>query len=311
MSKFYFQLMQQKSSIPKKNNLSNKHEALFNVSESATLMEFLIANLPHKSRNNIKSLLQNKQVLVGDQPISQFNHPLVPGQKVKISGSRSRVEQKFREFTIIYEDDDLIVIDKAAGLLSIATKNEKRNTAYSLLSDHVKKADAGNKIFIVHRLDRETSGLMVFAKNEEAKKRLQENWNEAVLEKNYIAVVEGVVDKKEGTIVSYLFEDKVFRMRSSQDPKKGLKAVTHFSVLKSNKNYSLLQVNIETGRKNQIRVHMQEIGHSIVGDKKYGAISSPIHRLGLHARKLVFIHPVTGEKMDFETKIPVAFMRLF
>ena len=281
--------MRQKSNVPKRNNFSKKQDAVFNVSESALLMDFLIASLPHKNRNNIKSLLRNKQVFVDDQPVSQFNHPLVQGQKVKISGSRSRMEQKFREFTIIYEDNDLIIIDKAAGLLSIATKNEKRNTTFSLLSDYVKRVDASNKIFIVHRLDRETSGLMVFAKNEVVKTKLQENWNESVLEKTYVAVVEGAVEKPEGTIESYLFEDKVFRVHSSQNPKKGLKAITHFSVLKSNKNYTLLNVNIETGRKNQIRVHMQAMGHCIVGDKKYGATTNPIRRLALHAQKLGFI----------------------
>lgn len=305
--------MQQKSakSGKKRSNANNPKDLIFMVSEENILMDFLIKELPHKNRNNIKSLLRNKQVLVDDQPVSQFNHPLASGQKVKISGNRSRMEQKFREFTIVFEDEDLIVIDKSAGLLSIATKNEKRNTTFSMLSDYVKKADAGNKIFIVHRLDRETSGLMVFAKNEKVKHLLQEKWNEAVLEKTYIAVVEGPVEKQGGTIISYLFEDKVFRMHSSPNPKKGLKAVTHFSVLKTNKNYTLLDVNIETGRKNQIRVHMQEMGHSIVGDKKYGATTNPIRRLGLHAQKLEFIHPTTGEKLYFETKIPAAFMRLF
>ena len=291
--------------------MASKNKTIFNVFESTPLMDFLIENMPHKNRNNIKSLLRNKQVLVDDQPVSQFNHLLVPGQKVKISSSRSRMEQKFRDFTIVFEDDDLIVIDKAAGLLSIATKNEKRNTAYSLLSGYVKRTDAGHKIFIVHRLDRDTSGLMVFAKNEEVKNTLQKNWNEAVLEKTYVAVVEGTVVEPEGTIESYLYEDKVFRVHSSQNPRKGLRAVTHFSVLKANKNCTLLNVNIETGRKNQIRVHMQEMGHCIVGDKKYGATTNPIRRLGLHAQKLVFSHPVTGETLNFETKIPVAFSRLF
>jgi len=294
-----------------KNNKERKNTVLIHVTISSQLMEFLIANLPHKNRNNIKSLLRNKQIFVDGQPESQFNYLLNPGQKVEISDSRSRMEKNFKEFKIVFEDEHLIVIDKAAGILSIATKNEKRNTAYSMLSDYVKRTDGSHKIFIVHRLDRETSGLMVFAKNEAIKNKLQENWNEAILEKIYVAVVEGKVANNKGTIVSYLYEDKIFRMHSSDNPKKGLKAVTHFSVLKSNKNYSLLNVNIETGRKNQIRVHMQEIGHSIVGDKKYGATESPIRRLGLHAQKLAFIHPATGEELVLETKIPSAFLRLF
>lgn len=291
--------------LPKQNNLS------FTVTENSLLMDFLMTQLPHKSRNNIKSLLSHKQVLVDGNPVSQFNFSLAPGQKVEISSNRILPEQKFREYTIVYEDQHLIVIDKMAGLLSMATKNEKRNTAYSLLSKHVKKQDRGNKIFIVHRLDRETSGLMLFAKSEPVKMKLQEFWNETVIERTYTAVVEGMVEKQEGTISSYLSEDKVFKMHSSQAPKDGQKAVTHFSVLKKNEGYSLLKVNLETGRKNQIRIHMKEIGHPVAGDKKYDATTNPMKRLGLHATKITFIHPVTGEKMNFETKIPRAFMRLF
>ncbi len=289
---------------------SSKPDQVFLVEENSILMDFLMAKLPHKNRNNIKSLLRNKQVWVDDQLISQFNHVLKPGQNVTISSSRSQVEKKFTEFTIIYEDNDLIVIDKSAGLLSIATKNEKRRTAFSMLSDYVKQSDPDNKIFVVHRLDRETSGLMVFARNEEVKHQLQEKWNEADTAKTYVAIVEGQVEKKVGTIVSYLSEDKVFKVHSSQNPKSGQKAITQYSLINSNANYSLLEVNIETGRKNQIRVHMQDIGHSIVGDKKYGAVSGPIRRLGLHAQKLEFVHPVSTKKLRFETKIPPAFLAL-
>ncbi len=289
---------------------SSKPDQVLVVEQSSILMDFLIEKLPHKNRNNIKSLLRNKQVWVGDQVISQFNHSLEIGQKVTISSSRSRVEKKFIEFTIIYEDDELIVIEKSAGLLSIATKNEKRKTAFSMLSDYVKQSDQDNKIFVVHRLDRETSGLMVFARNEEVKRKLQENWNDGNTAKTYVTIVEGRMEKQEGTIVSYLSEDNVFKVHSSQNPKKGVKAITRFSVLKSNANYSLLQVDIETGRKNQIRVQMQDVGHCIVGDKKYGAVSSPIRRLGLHAQKLVFIHPISGKALSFETKIPPAFLSL-
>jgi len=289
---------------------SSKPDQNLVVDQSSILMDFLIEKLPHKNRNNIKSLLRNKQIWVDDQVISQFNHDLKVGQKVTISATRSRVEKKFIEFTIIYEDNDLIVIEKSAGLLSIATKNEKRKTAFSMLSDYVKQSDPDNKIFVVHRLDRETSGLMVFAKNEEVKRLMQENWNDGNTAKTYVTIVEGRMEKPEGTIVSYLSEDSVFKVHSSQNPKKGVKAITRYTVLSSNANYSLLQVDIETGRKNQIRVHMQDIGHCIVGDKKYGAVSSPIRRLGLHAQKLVFAHPISGKTMSFETKIPPAFLSL-
>ena len=281
------------------------------VKENAELMEFLILQLPHKSRNNIKSLLAKKQVFVDGKVVKQFNHPLTSGQMVETTNTRTNQEQKFKEYTIVFEDDNIIVIEKQAGLLSIATKNEKRATAFSLLSNHVKKQDKSNKIFIVHRLDRETSGLMLFAKTEEVKHKLQESWNETVLSRTYLAVVEGRVEKPKGTIESYLFEDKVFRMHSSQNPSKGQKAITHFQVLKINKGFTLLKVNLETGRKNQIRVHMQELGHSVIGDKKYGATQSPIKRLGLHAQQLSFVHPVSGEELNFETKIPRVFQSLF
>lgn len=302
--------MKKNDSRPRQKRRENKPGIRFKVTEDTELMKFLIAQMPHKNRNNIKSLLARKQVLVDGQMEKQFNHPLVSGQVVEINPTRMSGEQKFKEYTIIFEDDDIIVIEKQAGLLSIATKDEKRATAYSLLSNHVKKANKENKIFIVHRLDRETSGLMLFAKNEVVKHKLQETWNDTVLERTYIAVVEGKLEKPKGTIVSYLFEDKVFRMHSSQNPSKGDKAVTNYSVLKKNNSYSMLKVNLETGRKNQIRVHMQDIGHSIIGDKKYGATRSPIKRLGLHAQQLSFVHPVTGQKLNFETKIPRVFLGL-
>ncbi len=302
--------MKRKESKPRQKPQENKPGIHFKVTEDAELMLFLIDKMPHKSRNNIKSLLARKQVLVDGQMEKQFNHPLRSGQVVEISPTRMSAEQKFKEYTIVFEDEDIIVIDKQAGLLSIATKNEKRATAYSLLSNHVKKANKENKIFIVHRLDRETSGLMLFAKNETVKHKLQETWNDTVLERTYIAVVEGEIEKPEGTIASYLFEDKVFRMHSSQSPSNGDKAVTHYSVMKKSNDYSMLKVNLETGRKNQIRVHMQDIGHSIIGDKKYGATHSPIKRLGLHAQQLSFVHPVSGQKLNFETKIPRAFQGL-
>jgi 23S rRNA pseudouridine1911/1915/1917 synthase len=289
----------------------NQKGVSFTVTENGLLMEFLIKHMPDKSRNNIKSLLGHKQVFVDGKPVTRFNNPLVPGQNVEISGNRVAPEKKFKEYSIVYEDQHLIVIDKAAGLLSMATENEKRATAFSLLSRHVKKQDRDNKIFIVHRLDRETSGLMLFAKNEEIKIQLQELWNETILKRTYIAVVEGRVEHQEGTITSFLSEDKVYKMHSSPDPSKGQKAITHYSVIRKNDNFSLLKVNLETGRKNQIRIHMQEMGHCVVGDKKYGAVSSPIKRLGLHAQQLSFIHPASSKEMHFESNIPRAFMRIF
>jgi 23S rRNA pseudouridine1911/1915/1917 synthase len=293
------------------NHLNGKKEINLKVNECAGLMQFLMAQMPHKSRTNIKSLLRNKQVVVDGQVVSQFDYQLQPGQSVEIRWTRIPPEKSFLQYTIVYEDHEIIVVEKQAGLLSVATDNEKRATLYSMLSDHVKKQDPSNKIFIVHRLDRETSGLMIFAKTEPIKHYLQETWNDTVIERTYIALVEGVLEKKEGIIRSYLSEDSQFKVHSSPHPGRGLEAITHYKVLKENRQYSLLKVNLETGRKNQIRVHMQEIGHPVVGDKKYGARSSPIKRLGLHARQLSFIHPSTKKKMEFESNIPKSFLRAF
>ncbi len=294
-----------------KNNIRTRKNLTFLVTGNDILMTFLQKQLLHKSRTHIKSLLGNKQVSVDGRIVSQFDLPLLPGQKVEIGKEKIHSENEISGFKIVYEDNDIIVIDKQAGLLSISTETEKRATAYSMLSDHVKKQDRTNKIFIVHRLDRETSGLMLFAKSEAIKHRLQDTWDDTIIDRSYLAVVEGVPEKPEGTITSYLFEDKNFRMYSSQNPGKGLWSVTHYSTLKKNRDYSLLKVNLETGRKNQIRIHMQEIGHSVAGDRKYGASTNPLKRLGLHAMQLSFIHPSTGEKLNFNTGIPGSFQRLF
>ena len=193
----------------------------------------------------------------------------------------------------------------------MATDKEKRATVYSILSNYVKDKNKDSKIFIVHRLDRETSGLMLFAKNEEMQELLQESWKETVEERSYLAVIDGKLDPAEGSYRSYLFESKVFKVHSTNDPEKGREAITHYSTLKSNDNYSLLKVNLETGRKNQIRVHLQELKHPVVGDKKYGSNSNPIGRLGLHAWVLAFKHPITGKKVRFETSVPGSFLKLF
>ncbi|NOR75319.1 MAG: RluA family pseudouridine synthase [Draconibacterium sp.] len=303
--------MNKKNKKQHKKAPEDNRRVAFVVSENTTLMEFLIAQMPNRSRSKIKFILGNKQVLIDGQVISQFNHPLIPGQKIEISKERIELNKKIRSYDIIYEDDEIIVVDKQAGLLSISTAKEKRATVYSLLSNYVKQQHIDNKIFIVHRLDRETSGLMLFAKNEEVKYHIQELWNSTVLERSYIAVVEGTVEKPEGVITSFLVEGKTFKVHSTQDSKRGKKAVTNYKTLKKNKDYTLLKVNLETGRKNQIRVHMYDIGHAIIGDKKYGAVSSPIKRLGLHAQQLAFIHPISGKKLFFETKIPSSFLKLF
>lgn len=288
-----------------------KPDTLLKVSNEKELMDFLIEVLPGKSRQNVKSLLSNKQIDVNGRQQSQYNFKLRPADEVRVRWMRDQEVKSFKGFSIIYEDEHLIVIDKHSGVLSIATQSEKKYTAYNFLSKHVKRDNPANKIFVVHRLDRETSGLMIFAKSAEVQHELQENWKQLVTERSYLAICEGVFAEAKGEISSYLHENNAFVVFSDQNPNGGKWAVTHYEVLKSNRNFSLLSVRLDTGRKNQIRVHMQDIGHSIVNDKKYGSTSNPIDRLGLHSRVLAFTHPVTQQPLRFVTSVPRKFSRLF
>jgi 23S rRNA pseudouridine1911/1915/1917 synthase len=295
---------------PKRPARIKKPDPLFTVTDGGELMKFLIASLPDKNRDNIKTLLRDNQVLVDGEPISQFNYQLRPGQQVVISRNKIAQKKTYRGISIIYEDNDIIVIDKHAGVLSVATDNKEKFTAYSILYDHVKRKNPDGKIFIVHRLDRETSGLMMFAKSDRIQKRLQENWNDIIRERVYVAAVEGIVNPPEGEISSYLRENNNMVVYSSKEDD-GKYAITNYITLKTNPTYSLLEMSLRTGRKNQIRVHLQDIGHPIVGDKKYGSKVNPISRLGLHAQVLAFQHPVNGRELRFETSIPRKFQELF
>lgn len=283
---------------------------LFTVSKAMELMAFLTENLPQKNRHNIKTLLRCKQVEVDGKIVTQFNFMLAPGQKVEVVSIRIQKEKDFTGLDIVYEDHHIIVINKHSGLLSMGTDTEHKLTAYFQLSEHVKRQHSDNKIFIIHRLDRDTSGLMVFAKSEEIKNKFQENWSDIIIERSYVAVVEGRLKDDSGTVKSYLREDKNLKVYSSQHPDNGQLSVTHYKLLKSNRQYSLIKVDPETGRKNQIRVHMADLGHSIAGDKKYGAKTNPIGRLCLHAQILSFEHPVNKEKMYFRNPVPKKFLSL-
>ncbi|MFA5251515.1 MAG: RluA family pseudouridine synthase [Phycisphaerae bacterium] len=208
---------------------------------------------------------------------------------------------------ILYEDKDIIVVDKPAGLLTVGTANNKTNTAYYKLTDYVRKGNykSRSRIFIVHRLDQSTSGVLVFAKTEEAKFRLQTDWKDT--EKKYVAVVYGQLAKKEDVISSYLAENKVFIVYSTPDTTKGKLARTAYKVLKESRQFSLLEINLLTGRKNQIRVHLADKGHPVVGDRKYGKPKDAFRRLALHSKSISFKHPTTGRKMTFETRMPSYF----
>jgi len=293
------------------NKVGREKQSRLPVTEPAELMKFLMEKIPAKGRNSIKSLLTHRQVLVDEQVVTQYNYPLQVGQEVVINWSLVRSKEHEKGLKIIYEDTAIIVIDKSPGLLSMASDKEKERTAYHQLTDYVRNNNAEDRIFIVHRLDRDTSGVMVFAKNEEAKHAMQDAWKDIVVDRAYVAVVEGRVKQREGTIESWLKETKTRLMYSSYTKGDGQEAVTDYKVLQAGSKYSLLEIRLKTGRKNQIRVHMQDIGHSIIGDKKYGSKINPIGRLGLHAHILAFYHPVSGELMRFETEVPKKFTRLF
>lgn len=301
-----------KNTRPRTNLVKKKMKIdTLTVEKEDTLLACLLTLLPHKSRNVLKAVLRDGQVSIDGTPVTQYDHGLRPGQRIEVRWDRKTPQQQPHGLNIVYEDQDLIIINKPSGLLTIATDKEKRKTAYAILSNYVKMEDPENKIFIIHRLDRETSGLLMFAKNEKIKQQIQETWATTIEQRTYIGVVEGEVQKQEGTIVSWLHESKAFIVYSSQNSQHGQKAVTHYKKIKGNNKFSLLQINLETGRKHQIRVHMQDINHPIIGDGKYGSTQNPIRRMGLHAQVLAFTHPKTGKPCRFETEIPRKFLHLF
>jgi 23S rRNA pseudouridine1911/1915/1917 synthase len=283
------------------------------ASQPCELLDFLMDRQVRKSRNAIKSLLAHKQIKVNGKLVTQFNHELKAGDKVSLMKfDQSRKEKRLKGLKIVFEDDEIIVIDKEAGFLSVSTDKEKLLTVYGVLNEYVKKKGKNktDRVFVLQRLDREASGLMVFARSAELQEIFQKNRNNFVKEYIYTAVVDGRPEQNEGTVTSWLTENKNYVMMSSPRDNGGLKSVTHYKVIKSTGRYSLLDFNLETKRKNQLRIHMQTIGHSVVGDKKYGASNNLIKRIALHVRELVLKHPITGEVLEFKSPIPKAMQQL-
>lgn len=279
--------------------------------EGHKLLEYLYSIMPDRKRTTVKDYLKHNQVMVGQTVTRQWDQELQPGDIVKVNTSREFQVFKNPRLKIVYEDDDIIVVNKGYGLLSMGTDNKSEGTAYWILRDYVKRKDPRNKIFIVHRLDQQTSGLMMFAKNVQAKEAMQHNWNNMVLERRYIAIVEGgQIDPPVGSVESYLAENSVHEVYSTDNPDEGQFAVTRYRTLRSRGQYSMVELQLETGRKNQIRVHMKDLGHPIAGDKRYGAKTSPIHRLCLHAQTLRFVHPITKRDMNFTSELPAGFTKM-
>ena len=268
------------------------------VKETSELLPFLLANI-ELSHKKIKMLLKYQNILVNQKVITQYNFLLRKGDIVEIKEYRTKKHDK--QLDIVFEDKNIIVLNKPAGLLTISSPKEKEKTLYHMVLEYVKQGNKTNKIFVIHRLDRDTSGIVMFAKNEKVKTSYQTNWNEIVKTRKYAAIVEGILEKKEATLKSYLEENEEGYVYPS---KNGKLSITHYQVKKEKKNYSLLDIDIKTGRKNQIRVQLKEIGHPIVGDKKYGKKAD---RMYLAAYELSLINPVTHKLDMYKVNIPRKF----
>ena len=290
----------------------------YNVNKEIELFEFLLTTLSKESRNNVKASLSKKCVAVNGLVCSQYNYKLYRGDVVMVSpkpiiGLEKMKKQKEtvkKHLDIIYEDDDFIAINKPSGLLSVESDKEKVDTAYKQVLEYLQSKNKTARCFQVHRIDKNTSGVLLFTKDYKLNEVLKKEWNKLVSLREYIAVVDGTLDEKSGSIKSYLMKAETNLMYTSKS-KKGELAITHYKVMKENDKYSLLLVNIDSGKKNQIRVAMNDMGHPIIGDDKYGSPTNPINRLGLHASKLVLKNPKNDKIYEFKAGIPKDFDKLF
>ena len=282
----------------------------FEVTEEMPLLEYLLATVG-ESRSKVKATLQGRGIKVNGKCVTQFDFLLKPGMKVAVSQTkRNQAAFKSRYVKIVYEDRWIVVVEKNVGILSMAAGHSSLNVK-SVLDDYFHKSRQKCRAHVVHRLDRDTSGLMVYAKDMETEQILEHNWHDSVYDRRYVAVVSGEMEQDNGTIANWLKDNKAYVTYSSPVDNGGKYAVTHFFTLDRTTDYSLVEYKLETGRKNQIRVHSADMGHPVCGDVKYGDGNDPLHRLCLHAFLLCFTHPVTHERMEFETPIPTQFRQLF
>ncbi len=282
----------------------------YTVNSEGTLLDWLLDNVKGESKSKIKSTLKGNGIKVGQKTISQFDYPLKPGMKISVSKSKKNDTFKSRYVKLVYEDRYIVVVEKNIGILSMAAGHSSLNVK-AVLDDYFKKSRQKCFAHVVHRLDRDTSGLMIYAKDMQTEMLLEEDWHHTVYDRRYVAVVSGEVMEDEGTMASWLKDNKAYVTYSSPVDNGGKYAVTHFHVLNRTPDYSLVEYRLETGRKNQIRVHSADMGHPVCGDIKYGNGDNPVDRLCLHAYMLCFYHPITHERMEFQTQIPSLFRRLF
>ncbi len=296
-----------------KNNSYNRQGdyETFIVEQEQPLLEFLLEHVKTLSRSKIKQTLQGRGVIVNGKQVTQFDYLLKPGMKVAVSRSKKNNETlRSRYVRIVYEDRWIVVVEKQVGILSMAAGHSSLNVK-SVLDDYFRKTHQKCNAHVVHRLDRDTSGLMVYAKDKQTEQVMEHAWHEMVYDRRYVAVVSGQMEQDSGTIQSYLKDNKAYITYSSPTDNGGKLAITHYFTLDRSRDFSLVEYKLETGRKNQIRVHSADIGHPVCGDVKYGDGSDPVGRLCLHAFLLCFEHPVTHERMEFETPFPRSFTDLF
>ena len=277
------------------------------VKKESELLEYLYENLD-MPKKRVKQYLTHGAIYVNNNRVKQYNYKVVPGMNIMIDTESKN--KKTLPFEVLFEDEHIIVVNKPSGLLTIATAKEKERTLYHIVREYLVSKDNHAKVFIVHRLDKDTSGIVLFAKSEEIKRKFQDNWDNLVKVREYIAIVEGLPHKDKGTVRSWLKETKTLYVYSSNRMGDGKEAITHYRKVMGNKQFTMLDILIDTGRKNQIRVHMSDIGCPIIGDKKYNSKTNPIRRMGLHANKLVINHPVTGKEMVFESDLPNSFIKI-
>ena len=282
----------------------------FEVKQQQPLLAFLLDNV-QQSRSKVKATLQGQGIKVNGKTVTQYDYMLQPGMKVAVSKSkRNQQGFKSRYIRIVYEDRWLIVVEKQVGVLSMAAGHSTLNVK-SILDEYFHKTRQKCTAHVVHRLDRDTSGLMVYAKDIDTEQMLEHDWHQIVYDRRYVAVLSGEMEQDEGTIANWLKDNKAFITYSSPVDNGGKYAITHFRVMDRTTEYSLVEFKLETGRKNQIRVHAADMGYPVCGDNKYGNGDDPLHRLCLHAWLLCFEHPVTHEAMEFETPVPTSFRHLF
>lgn len=267
------------------------------------LLDALMLVFPDSSKTTLRSWIKEGRVFVDAASIKSAKFLVAKGQEISV---KQKARLVGNQFPIIYSDNAIVVIDKPEGLLSVSTAFEKTETAFAYL----KQKYYPRQVYVVHRLDQETSGVMVFAFSEQSVERLKKTFEKHELERCYTAIVEGKLASQSGTWESYLYDDSNYVVRVAEDPSEGELAITHYRVTNTNRNYTRLELTLETGKKNQIRVHCQSAGHPVVGDKKYGSTCNPLKRLGLHAHYLAFAHPITGKLMKFTSLVPEKFNKL-